>query len=87
MNKNIIFDSNEKINKLKFLLVRFNNQVTILLQDIDRKNELLKVYSDDTKNILKKEIDELKIKLNILRIKISKLEIIIRQEETKLKRR
>lgn len=87
MNKNIIFDSNEKINELKFLLVRFNNQVTILLQDIDRKNELLKVYSDDTKNILKKEIDELKIKLNILRIKISKLEIIIRQEETKLKRR
>lgn len=87
MNKNIIFDSNEKINKLKFLLIRFNNQVTILLQDIDRKNELLKVYSDDTKNILKKEIDELKIKLNILRIRISKLEIIIRQEETKLKRR
>lgn len=87
MNKNIIFDSNEKINKLKFLLIRFNNQVTILLQDIDRKNELLKVYSDDTKNILKKEIDELKIKLNILRKKISKLEIIIRQEETKLKRR
>lgn len=87
MNKNIVFDSNEKINKLKFLLIRFNNQVTILLQDIDRKNELLKVYSDDTKNILKNEIDELKIKLNILRKKISKLEIIIRQEETKLKRR
>ncbi len=81
-----IYKLNLKIEKLKFILNRFNNQISILIQDIDRKNELIsKVTTSSIIVKLKKEVSESKKELEKNRLKSSRLNMIIEQQEIKMK--
>ena len=81
-----VYKLNLKIEKLKFILKRFDNQINVLIQDIDRKNELInKVTNSSTINKLKKEVSESKKELEKNRLKSSRLNIVIQKQEIKMK--
>ena len=75
-----------KIEKLKQLSTRIDNQIKLLIQDIDRKNELIKILQDrKIKSKLKKEIEETKKSLEKNRLKSARLDMVIKQYEVRVK--